>query len=279
MKYNFGISILSVASMAKLDSQQADILQSFLQVIKILTAAAHSLNLKAIELSSVSPFDSPVLVMAKDKIRTLVDNLLCTFHLPLGDFNIGALNQGIREVSMEEMKQLIEFSKSIGISTIVSHPGHFQSDSRMYKMFEPLAKKYVYEGILNLNEFSKERGVTLAVENLNIEEPFFHTPVEFEPLCENGVNLTLDTAHAIIAGVNPTDFLQKFPNQIAEIHLVDGKKGKLDLHYALGDGELDVKSFFQALKNTNFNGPIILEMATIDDVKKSLLVLKNLKLI
>jgi sugar phosphate isomerase/epimerase len=163
-----------------------------------------------------------------------------TFHLPYSS------------TSFIETKKTIEIAESLGIKLFVLHPN--------------LSR----EEIISLITFCKGNGLVLCLENMPLEQADYHEPKEFDYFVEKGGFLTLDTGHAVVCGIDPLIFVERFKDKIKHVHLQDGLKGKPDMHYAIGNGELDYANFLKKMKEIDYKGIIMLELVSEEDVKISM---------
>ena len=75
------------------------------------------------------------------------------------------------------------------------------------------------------------------------------------------VGLCLDTAWALDAGEDPVEMAREFAPRLFSVHLKDfvfDRAGKPE-DVVVGTGNLDLPSFFTALDETGYSGPLILE--------------------
>jgi len=68
-------------------------------------------------------------------------------------------------------------------------------------------------------------------------------------------------------GVDPEDFLQRYGNRINYTHLRDNKNGRWT--EALGEGDVDYASLARTLKEIDFDGWIVVELAHEKDFERT----------
>jgi len=189
-----------------------------------------------------------VLSEIKEKIKVFDE---VTFHLPW------------KGRSTDEIKDCIKFANSLDIKILVCHP--ILIDPLIYgKIIE------IEDDIGDLISLCRKQGSMLCFENLPAEVPKFNRSDEFDNLIEKGGFLTLDTGHAITCGINPITFVNKFKDKIKHIHLQDGFKGRPDVHYAVGNGELDYITFLNKLEEMNYKEIVMLELVSEKDLTESI---------
>jgi sugar phosphate isomerase/epimerase len=275
MPFNYGVSMSICFSKGKELMEVGDFRRVYLNMLDYLIEFTQNQDLKFIEIVSIPPFGSSILNQIKDEVREKINGFKTSYHLPIKEINICALDPYIRKASVDEMKRLINFAEDVGVNKLVGHPGDYASLSEIYSLLGEQIREISKEVILELFEYSKERKIEFCIENLTNRQLFFQKPDEFQFFIENNVGFILDTAHSIICGIDPVDFVSKFGNKISEIHLVDGFEGEKDIHYPLGTAELDYRNFLGELEKINFKGPIILELKSREDAVKSLEALRN----
>ena len=84
-------------------------------------------------------------------------------HSPTIDLNPGSLNLGIREETLKQLKETIDFAVEIDAKAITTHPGlihRFEDRIRTYGM------KHAIQTLKKANDYSIERGIKFSVENM-----------------------------------------------------------------------------------------------------------------
>ena len=106
-----------------------------------------------------------------------------------------------------------------------------------------------------------ENSIMVCIENLSEEakdlEPAFH---EIPSL-----RMTLDLGHGeLLCEKNRSlGFIEKFPERIKHVHLHDNRGGnshKDDLHLPPGEGRIDFKGLFEALRGIHYDRTVTLEL-------------------
>lgn len=124
---------------------------------------------------------------------------------------------------------------------------------------------------------------TERVRRAGLEPTFHHhactyveTPEEIDTLLRGSdVGLTLDTGHLLIGGGDPVDAVRRWGKRINHVHVKDVRTAVLRevvaeragmravwerrAFVALGDGDLDVAGFLDALVDSGFDGWIVVE--------------------
>lgn len=244
-----------------------------LSIVNDLGKLASKNSFKLIELHTIPPFDAEILWKIKEELKRIISPFDVSYHLPWGEINIAAINPRVREASINEIKSLIDLAAELEIKEILMHPGSYTAMPEVYRRMERMIKQSAQNSIYEIFDYTKERGISLSLENL--EELFFWSPEEFEPFVKRGIGLVLDTAHAMKSDVDPLAFVKKFEYRISEVHLVDGKKRDTIHRYPLGSGEVNCLEVLDKLIEINYPGKVILEEISEENLTKSLGYLKN----
>ena len=106
-----------------------------------------------------------------------------------------------------------------------------------------------------------ENSIMVCIENLSEEakdlEPAFHAIPS--------LRMTLDLGHGeLLCEKNRSlDFIEKFPERIKHVHLHDNRGGNShtdDLHLPPGEGVIDFKELFDALRRIQYDRTVTLEL-------------------
>ncbi|MGB9202027.1 sugar phosphate isomerase/epimerase family protein [Methanobacterium sp.] len=157
-------------------------------------------------------------------------------HSPTIDLNPGSLNPGIREETLKQLKETIDFAVEINAIAITTHPG-------LIHRFEERVRKYgmghAIETLRHVNDYAIERGIKFSVENMPNKYAYFCNSAEEHQFFINecGAYATVDTGHA-----NTSEDVEAFfkMDRIVYYHLNDNN-GEKDQHLTLGEGTFDLK--------------------------------------
>jgi sugar phosphate isomerase/epimerase len=257
----FGISsIIYESKFKELAKRNEKLEELYLQYVDSTVNFALNYNFKIIEISgflmNISEILPNLTKELKEKIKPFEE---VSFHLP------------IKFRPLEETKRSILEIKKLGARIIVYHPD--------YRSLPFETEEERRENILELISLCNNHNLFLCLENLPLENKSFHKPEEFDFYVEKGAFLTLDTGHAVICGIDPVSFLERFGDKVKNIHLQSGFKEKPDEHYAIGTGDFDYLNFFKKLKEIDYKGLLILELPSEKVATDSINVLKSQGLI
>ncbi len=178
-------------------------------------------------------------------------------HAPTIDLNPASLNPGIREETLKQLEETIDFASSIGVKAITTHPGMI---NRLEDRIRNMGMLYSIETLQKANEYAEETGVKFSVENMPSRYAYFCNSAEEHQFFvdECSCYATVDTGHANTAD-NPESFFKM--KKIAYYHLNDNN-GEKDQHLALGEGSFNLN----LLKNVNKG---IIELNNYENILKS----------
>jgi sugar phosphate isomerase/epimerase len=276
MKYgmrNFGVSMgLCAGNIEQYFKylQIEDISTVCLRVLEDFTEFVLGNDFEVIEMGAPNIVPAESLISVAGDIKKGVSQFrVVNYHLPFGELNIASFHTGIRKVAVEETKRCIDLCQQIGVNKVTMHPGNFLAMPDGYLQMKELARAIAENSILEIFHYCRSKNIELALENLPRNNALFQKPEEFETLVEKGIGLVLDTVHAYVSNVEPIDFIRKFGAGITSVHLTDGVKNNPIDHYPLGTGEVDCIGILNELQKVHFDGEIILEVNSREDLIKS----------
>ncbi len=115
----------------------------------------------------------------------------------------------------------------------------------------------------NLNSYSAESGVMIAVENammVNIFKPLNFSLFNSISELQHFDNLVFDTSHYAIAGLDILETWEILKDRVKHIHLSNNYMKGFDDHALPFEGHLPLDRFLGALKRDNFEGRVVLEL-------------------
>ncbi len=199
-----------------------------------------------------------VLAMKKNEFEAFYSNDIDVYlHSPTIDLNPASLNQGIREETLKQLMETVDFAALIGASAITTHPGMIH---RLENRVRNYGMKHAIETLARANEYAEEIGIKFSVENMPNRYAYFcNSADEHQYFLEECVSY--DTVLTVLANKNhdPESFFKI--KKIAYYHLNDNN-GDKDEHLPLGDGTFDLK-----LLNGVDNG--IIELNNYQNIIKS----------
>jgi len=204
------------------------------------------------------------------RIKALAENLglpLCV-HSVANGVNVAWTNSGIRQESLRQLRESIEFTYDLGADLLTTHPGW--KDMLGYRYPEE-AYALAIEGHRELAEFAASYGVRLGVENMPPGWISFCVTAEeakavIQAVGWDNFGLTLDIGHANIIGGDAIDeFITALADKIFLIHIHDND-GKRDQHKVIGEGTVDFHRVISLLGQVGIDAPLCIEAASLDDL-------------
>ncbi len=199
-------------------------------------------------------------------------NLKISVHAPFSDINIGSLNERIRRVSLELLRETMEVASLLNAFVVTVHPGHCSPISVKHRARYTEVHR---SALMEIDKFSRESGVRVGVENM----PSFpildaQTPERLAELLEGTeLGVTVDVGHLNTVGVSFDEFKRLLGERFVHAHLHDNS-GKSDEHLALGEGSVRWPEILPGLRGIGWT----LEVLDIESAVKSLEFLKSLHL-
>jgi len=201
----------------------------------------------------------------RNRLKEVVKNPnIITVHGTPFDLNVAANNPGIREESIRQYEEAMDFANDIGCKTVTYHQGKYSSQITPYNVY---LERHI-EFAKRITKKAEKYGIRAGLENGN--EPSFFLKIIEEVNSSHWGHL-LDIGHAIMGCKGDTktvlDWIDRLGvEQITEIHAhnvlawsaVPG--GMID-HFPFEDGTcLKMEPIFKKLEEIGYQGPIILEI-------------------
>jgi sugar phosphate isomerase/epimerase len=202
----------------------------------------------------------------------------CTVHLPFLWLDGISLAEPVRKASVECVLRSVELAKPLLVDSYVLHLWGIWSSLLLSVQDMPQGEKQSLLDMMLLAGRSTLEEVSallpnhkLCVENL---EHFAFDSVA--GLIERrGAKICLDVGHLAVSGGDPIEFLEEYWHMIGEIHMHDvvlggaGRRAGRD-HLALGRGCVDYAGLLDRLEERGYDGVVILEVNTENDLLDSL---------
>jgi sugar phosphate isomerase/epimerase len=185
-----------------------------------------------------------------------------SFHAPFADrIDISSLDKNQRAESVREVIQACDAAAVLHAHYVVLHPGP-EREGR------PNPEEWYHRmrcAADSLNEVAvhcRHSGLVLLLENMlphllfgNVSDMLFLLGA----IRETNVGTCLDTGHAFLSRDLRT-VVHKLSGHLRMLHVNDNF-GDRDAHLSPGEGAIDWTSLLRQLKEWNFHGPLILELA------------------
>jgi len=189
-----------------------------------------------------------------------------TFHAPFMDLRPAALDNKIRQASLERLKQVFELAPYFHPRRIVCHPSY---DHRYYVSCDD---EWLAAGAATWNELiglAEKAGTIIALENVYERDPYILRRL-FEILASDYICFCFDTGHFNVFSRTPLKlWMQVLGDYLGHVHLHDNH-GKADEHLPVGCGTFPFDEFFRMLQEIKAQPLITLEAHAQADLWQSI---------
>jgi len=178
------------------------------------------------------------------------------YYLPLA-----SSFEDLRRTAVDECRRCIEVFSAVGArwmnihpdTNVPLHPKQFLIDRNLQSLEELL-------------HHGREYGVGIMLENIPGRN--FNSAADLGILLDAlpELGLHLDIGHANLCPIpqNIDSILGAHGDRLKHVHLHDNKGGEQDLHLPLGAGTMDIPGVVRALKSSNYDNTITLEVFSPD---------------
>ena len=174
---------------------------------------------------------------------------------------------------MEIMRAAIDFAAKAKQPGVLVHMGFLPDDhsSALYKQ--------MYDALAQCADWCAKEKMFIGLETG--QEQADHLAAFLQALGRNNVYINFDPANLILYGKdNPVDAFRRIGNHVISCHAKDGvwptEAGQLGSEKPLGQGQVSIPDFVQALKDMRFKGPIVIEREAGDARKDDIFMAREL---
>ena len=201
--------------------------------------------------------------------------LKVTFHAPFMDLRPGALDDKIRQTSLDRIKEAFDLASYFHPLKVVCHPAF---DDRYYVDCDDLWLESSIKTWTELIALAKDARTIIALENVYEKEPRILRRL-FEALSSDSICFCLDTGHFNVFSHMPLNiWMQELGKYLGHLHLHDNH-GKADEHLPVGCGTFPFAELFKILRTIGATPSITLEAHDQDDLWDSMNNIKNMNLL
>ena len=211
------------------------------------------------------------------RLQELTDafDLQVIAHLPYIDMNLASLNTEIASASTNSLQKWISTASQMNVDILVSHVGRISSNYPA--TYLKSARQNAIRSLHHLAETAKRYGLKFTVENdhNSPNHVIAGYASDVKKIAEEvGCEVTFDVGHANTID-KPSSFISALSGLIANVHLHDND-GKSDQHLPIGRGNIDFPETLRKLKENNYDGPLIIESHSLNDLSTDLSRLRNM---
>ncbi len=198
--------------------------------------------------------------------------LKVTFHAPFMDLRPGALDDKIRQISLDRIKQVFDLVPYFHPLKVVCHPSF---DERYYVDCDYLWLESSIKTWTELIALAKDAKTIIALENVYEKNPHILRRL-FDALSSDSICFCFDTGHFNVFSYTPLNiWLQELGKYLGHLHLHDNR-GRTDEHLPVGCGTFPFAELFQTLQAIRAKPSMTLEAHVQADLWQSLNNVKNM---
>ncbi len=196
-----------------------------------------------------------------------------TFHGPFMDLRPGALDEKIRQASLERLRQVFEIAPYFHPLRIVCHASF---DHRYYVNCDESWLEQSEATWRELIALAREMGTIIALENVYERDPYILRRL-FDRLHSDYVCFCFDSGHFNVFSRTGLDvWFSELGPYLGHLHLHDNH-GRTDEHLPIGCGNFPFDAFFQALQKIQRQPMITLEAHAQDALWQSIENIKKME--
>jgi sugar phosphate isomerase/epimerase len=212
----------------------------------------------------------------RDIARRLADAALkVTFHAPFMDLRPGALDEKIRQATVDRIKQVFDIASYFNPIKIVCHASF---DERYYVFGDDLWLESSVKTWKDLIAMAKDVNTTIALENVYEKNPDILRRL-FDVLSSDRICFCFDTGHFNVFSHEPlTVWLKALGKYLGHLHLHDNF-GQRDEHLPVGNGTFPFEELFSSIKKMKAKPSITLEAHNPKNLSQSLENVRSMELL
>ncbi len=203
--------------------------------------------------------------------KELVANRLnVTIHGPYMDLCAGAVDEKVREVTLERYMRTLEIAEVLRPLRVVLHAGYDE------KRFDGHVALWLNQSLKTWHEvvpMAEKIGTLITVENVFETEP---APIRelAERVDSPAFGVCIDAGHMnLFSRVEMEEWFSSLGSWIKEVHVHDNH-GEQDEHLPLGEGTIDFHRFFTLLERHTSGVVYTLEQHSEDALRRGLVAVR-----
>ena len=206
-------------------------------------------------------------VVADIKRRLDAAGLSVTIHGPYMDLCAGAVDEKVREVTVERYLKTLEIAEVLRPLRIVLHAGYDE------KRFDGDVALWLSQSLKTWQKVvpvAERVGTVITVENVFEEEP---APIRrlVESVNSTGFGVCVDAGHMnLFSKVEMDEWFHSLGRWIKEVHIHDNH-GEYDEHLPVGEGVIDFPRFFTLLEKHTDGVVYTLEQHSEEALRRGIL--------
>ena len=178
---------------------------------------------------------------------------------------VGLVPEATRAARVQEMKEISDFAKLLGVGCVGLHIGFVPADR------QGASYKSLLEVTRDLLDHVKHNGQNLHLETG--QESAEHLLEFIHDVSRDNLFINFDPANMILYGTgDPIDALKKVGHLVRSVHCKDAKWAAPDqrgtgwgTEVALGDGDVGMETYLRTLLSLGYTGPLTIEREIAHD--------------
>lgn len=193
-----------------------------------------------------------------------------TMHGAFLDVTVHSSDAKIREISQLRVRQSMDIAKEMGLRGVVFHTNRLYGfrDAVYLKNWKETNKRF-FASICK--EYPNQQ---IFMENMFDEAPDVLCGLVEEMTDYGNFGVCLDYGHGVISDTPAKEWVKQLAPYVRHMHINDNDLEN-DLHLAVGSGQINWKDFQRELEEYKINASILIEVAGIENQKKSLEYMKK----
>lgn len=179
---------------------------------------------------------------------------VCSIHTPFAK-NIDISSPDGKKIrrTIDCYKRCIDAAQHLGARTVIFHP-------TAYMQFDDLnaRKKVIVDNVYELLNFSRDTGVSLAIENEHFAPANDILQFSLEQITDSRYGFCYDTSHDNLTP-HPLRIFQRYGHRLLTTHIADNR-GEHDDHMLPYEGCFPWPGFCRIFSKTHFRGIPLLEV-------------------
>lgn len=174
-----------------------------------------------------------------------------SIHISNNPGDIGSLDPKVRQEAIEWIERSLDLCQVFKPDYVGIHHGGHNEALYGYRSWEAV-KGYIVESTGRLAGFARDRGIKLALENIEFDINRMNEIIHSLP--EDDVGLLVDVGHYWSKlRRDPAEAIRKAGNRLCLLHINDND-GRDDDHLIPGEGTINWWNTLKALEDVNYKG-------------------------
>lgn len=210
----------------------------------------------------------------KEKDIPLIDAALQEYSLQVACFsacnNFVVADEEQRRGQVKEVTDAVDAAVHFGAKVVRVFSGDLPNDSITYEQ----GLEYVVEGLSKAAEYAEQSGVTLCLENHGLFAGRSDQVMDIiRKVNSDALRSTFDTGNFLLVGQSTSEAVDELKDYVGHVHVKDfvpvpegttgavirALTGELYLGKVAGEGAVDLKYVFGALRNAGYDGWLSVE--------------------